>query len=386
MNDRLLQHIPSHIRSLVPYVPGKPISETKREYGLKRVIKLASNENPLGPSPKALKVIRSAEKEIFRYPDASAFALKAALSKHHGLKSDHFLIGNGSDEVIELLIKSFCVAGDAIVTSQAAFVAYRIRAQTVGVRTLESPLGKEMIFDVERMLELIKSDERVKMVFIANPNNPTGTYIPDRDLQFFLQEVKKINANKSSQSSLRNITVVLDYAYWEFRTALDLSNPFDLFKKYSNVIILKTFSKIYGLAGLRVGYAIGRPELVSWGERIRTPFNLNSLGMEAAVAALTDLAFVKKSQLLNIKEMKVWEKELKRLSIPFLKSQGNFLLLETQEGFGKTGALVFEEGLKLGVIFRPVTNYGLRTWLRVSVGLPEENTIAIRALEKIKGK
>ena len=364
--------LPDYIRTIRPYVPGKPIEETRREFGLKHVVKLASNENPLGPSPKALEAIRSHLKELGRYPDSSGTQLKEALSRHLGFPVGQIAVGNGSNELINLLIGAYCIPGDAIVTSQAAFVAYKVCAQVHGVRTLESPLREDLTFDLDAMLDLVKNDSRVKIVFIANPNNPTGTYSREGELRQFL---KAVSAHRDG-----SVLVVLDSAYWEFVTAKDLPDASELVREFPNVISMRTFSKIYGLAGLRIGYWVAPADLTAAVNKIREPFNVNSLGLAAAEAALTDKAFVKRAQKTNQDGMKVWEKFLSANSIPFWKSQGNFILIDAQKGFGKSGGEIFESCLAHGVIFRPVANYGLSHYLRISVGTAQENQFAIKVL------
>lgn len=368
--------IPEYIKTLAPYVPGKPISETKREYGLKRVIKLASNENPLGPSPRAVKAYRAASKELNLYPDSGAYDLKKALAREHHLPDSWFLIGNGSNELMDLLMRSFCVTGDEVVVSEAAFIAYRVCAQVIGLKTIETPMTSDFRFDLGKMLQAIKSHERVKFVFIPNPNNPTGTWVNKEELDHFVHEVSKIRNG--------SVIVVLDYAYWEYVTDPKIPEPNQYLKKYSNVVVLRTFSKIYGLAGLRVGYAIAHPDLLVPVQKVRQPFNVNAPALSAAVEALKDRAFVKKAETINRMGMKQWVKALTMLKIPFLPSQGNFILVNVKQGMGMWGNEVFQECLKKGVIFRPVTNYGLSEFLRISIGTLAENKMAIDVLTSIK--
>lgn len=363
---------PEYIRNLAPYVPGKPIEETQREFKIKHVVKLASNENPLGPSPKALALLRKKILDLHRYPDASAFHLKEAISKHHRLPTTQLIVGNGSNEIIDMLIRAYCVPGDSIVTSKAAFIAYRICAQIHGVSTLESGLTPDLRTDLKSMAAVVRADPRVKMIFLANPNNPTGTYNTTSEVKAFLKEMSTIRDG--------SVLVVLDYAYWEYVTAKDLPEPIALMKDYPNTMVLRTFSKVYGLAGLRVGYGIGAPEIISVVEKIRQPFNLNSPALAAAVAALGDVAFVRKAKKVNEQGMKLWTKVLTKMGIPFWPSQGNFLLIDTSAGLGKRGGDVYENCLRRGVIFRPVANYGLMNALRISIGTAAENKIAIRAI------
>jgi histidinol-phosphate aminotransferase len=363
---------PEYIQSLVPYVPGKPIEETQRELGIRKVIKLASNENPLGPSPKALAALRRPARDLHRYPDASAYRLKQALAAHLGVTPGHLIIGNGSNEVIDMLIRTWCVVGDAIVTSQAAFIAYRICAQIHGVETREAPLRADYRFDLPAMAQLARDYERVRIVFVANPNNPTGTYVTTAELKAFLREVAKIRRG--------GVLVVLDYAYWEYVTADDLPDPIELMREFPNVVVLRTFSKIYGLAGLRVGYGVAAPELIATVEKIRQPFNMNAMGLVAAEAALGDTAFVQRARRANEAGMRLWERALAKMKIPFWPSQGNFVLADVSAALGKRGGDVYLSCLRRGVIFRPVANYGLTHALRISVGTASENRAGIRAL------
>lgn len=367
---------PEYIEKLKPYIAGKPIEETQREYGVKRVIKLASNENPLGPSPKAVAAINKAMKELQLYPDASGFHLRTTLAAHEKVAFEEIVLGNGSNEVIELLIRTFCVPGDLMVASDSVFAAYPISARIQGVDTIFTRMTQDYRFDLKAMLAQIKKNPRVKLVALPNPNNPTGTYVPDRELIPFLKEVEKVRKG--------SVHVILDYAYWDYITAKDMSNPIDFFKQFSNVSVLKTFSKIYGLGGLRVGYGVLKPELASYVQKVRMPFNVSSLGLVGAQAAMNDAAFVKKSVQVNKTGMKLMSQYYKKAGIPFLPSQGNFFLINTRQGFGRDASEVFVECLKMGLIFRPVANYGMPEWLRVTVGTESQNKIAMRAFEKLK--
>lgn len=369
-------HLPEYIRTLAPYVPGKPIEETKREFRLKRVVKLASNENPLGPSPKALQAVRASLKGLHRYPDSSAYALKLALSKSLKISPQELVIGNGSNELIDLVLRTFCAPGDAIVASKAAFVAYRVCAQILGLRTLESELASDLRFDLNAMAELVERNERARFVFLPNPNNPTGTYVTRAELEAFLERVSSVRGG--------SVITVLDYAYWEYVTAKDLPDALPLYRKFPrNVIVFRTFSKIHGLAGLRIGYAVGAPEFLSHIEKVRQPFNFNSAALSAAQAALADAAHVKRARSLNERGKKAWYAFLRKRSIPFWETQGNFVLIDAKNGFGMNGPELFQECLKRGVIFRPVANYGLHQFLRVSFGTDAENKTAMRALESL---
>ena len=367
---------PSYIQQLKPYIAGKPIEETQREYGVKRVIKLASNENPLGPSPKAVLAMKKAMKELQLYPDASGFHLRHALAKLEGVSFEEIVLGNGSNEVIELLIRTFCVPGDFMVASDGVFAAYPISARIQGVDTLFTRMTQDFRFDLSAMLQLIRKEPRVKLVALPNPNNPTGTYVTESELTAFLAEVEKVRNG--------SVHVILDYAYWEYVTAKDLPDPIPLYRRFSNVSVLKTFSKIFGLGGLRVGYGVIHTDLTKMVQKVRMPFNVSSLGLVGAEAALRDKAFVRKSLQVNRAGMKRMKAVYDRLGVPYLPSQGNFYLINCRQGFGLSGPEVFEACLRMGVIFRPVANYGMPDWLRVTVGTETQNRTAIKAFETLK--
>jgi histidinol-phosphate aminotransferase len=367
---------PEYIEKLKPYIAGKPIEETKREYGVKKVIKLASNENPLGPSPKAVVAMKKAMSDLQLYPDASGHSLRHAIAKIERVDYSEVVLGNGSNEVIELLMRTFCIPGDLMVASVAVFAAYPISARIQGVDTLFTPLTEDFRFDLKAMLKLIEQNPRVKIVALPNPNNPTGTYLPDSELIPFLTAVEKVRDG--------GVHVILDYAYWEYVTAKDLPEPMDLFRKFKNVSILKTFSKVYGLGGLRVGYGVMQAELAKYVQKVRMPFNVSSIGLVGAEAALKDRTFVKKSQQLNKIGLKSMMKAYQELQIPFLPSQGNFLLVNTRAGLDLSGAEVFEACLRKGLILRPVTNYGLNDWIRITIGTKTENSAVIKILSVLQ--
>lgn len=368
--------VPEFIRSLKPYVPGKPISETKREFKLKKVIKLASNENPLGPSPKAIVAVRKALKTSHLYPDASAYDLKVALSRFLSIDSNELVIGNGSNEIIDLLVRTYARPGDAIVTHQAAFIAYRICAQIHGVQTHEAKLDADFNFSMDELFQLVEKNPKVKIVFLANPNNPTASRVPKKDLVHFLERIQGIAGRK--------VLVVLDYAYWEYVQVDDIADPIGLFRKYQNVVILRTFSKIYGLAGFRIGYAIAPEFIASHLEKVRMPFNVSSLALVAAKAALKDHGFLKRSLKVNQDGMADWLKFLKKENIPHKPSDGNFVLIHAPLGFHQDTPTLFNHCLKRGLILRPLLNYGIADYVRVSIGTAQENHFAFRVLRELK--
>ncbi len=373
----MAMQFPLYIEHLKPYIAGKPIEETQREYGVKKVYKLASNENPLGPSPKAVAAMKKAMKELQLYPDASGYSLRTAIAKKEKVNLDEVVLGNGSNEVIELLLRTFCVPGDFMVASDGVFAAFPISARIQGVDTIFTRMTQDYRFDLPAMLEQIKKNPKVKLVALPNPNNPTGTYVTEEELVPFLAAVEKIRDG--------GVHVILDYAYDDYVTAKDLPNAIDLYKVFSNVSVMKTFSKIYGLGGLRVGYGIMKPELSKYVQKVRMPFNVSSIGLIGAEAALSDKAFIKKSVQVNKAGMKFMKKAYDEMDIPYLPSQGNFLLINTRHAFSRSGADIFEECLKKGLIFRPITNYGMPDWLRVSIGTEAQNKLVVKAFKQLKG-
>jgi histidinol-phosphate aminotransferase len=367
---------PDYIEQLKPYVSGKPIEETQREYGVKKVIKLASNENPLGPSPKAVAAMKKAMPSLHLYPDASGYHLRNALMKREKVTFDEIILGNGSNEIMELLLRTFCVPGDLMVASDGVFAAFPISARIQGVDTIFTRMTQDFRFDLDAMLVQIKKHDRVKLVALPNPNNPTGTYVTTSELVPFLKEVEKIRDG--------SVHVILDYAYWEFVTAKDLPNPNVLYKQFSNVSVLKTFSKIFGLGGLRVGYGIIHPELSRMVNKVRMPFNVSSIAQVGALAALKDDAFIKKTLKVNRDGLKQMAKFYQKEDIPFLPTQGNFYLINTRSGFGLAGPEAFDRCLRKGLILRPVANYGMPDWLRVSIGTDEQNRFAMKVIRGLK--
>ncbi len=362
---------PKEIASLTPYLPGKPISETKRELGLKEVYKLASNESPIPPSQKVKEAIIAALDEIHRYPDGAAFEMRKAVAEYYGVPADWLLFGNGSDEVVDILVQVYCQPGDSILTSQAAFSAYEISATSVRVKAQHTPLTSDLRFDLKAMGEKLKADPTIKMVFLPNPNNPTGTYFTRSEFDAFMEI-----------AGSKDIFVILDEAYVEFVRAKDYPEGREYQKKYKNILLLRTMSKVFGLAALRVGVLIAPPEVCGFLNRVRKPFNNNSLAQVAVVAALKDREHLKKVQKLTWDGLDYYYRELDKLGLKYWRSEGNFVLFDT----GRDAGEVFNELLKEGVILRPVKPYGFPTYLRMSVGLPEENEIAIRAVKKVLGR
>ncbi|MBN1883166.1 MAG: histidinol-phosphate transaminase [Deltaproteobacteria bacterium] len=356
--------VPDYIQTLTPYPPGKPIEELEREYGITDSIKLASNENPLGPSPRAMEAIREAVKDIHRYPDGSYFYLKKRLGELHGLTPDHFIIGNGSNEIIEFLIRTLVSVGDEVIVGDPSFIVYRLVNQAVGGKNVIIPL-KDWKFDLDAMKRAVT--DRTKLIFIDNPNNPVGTAVTDEEFSRFISDLPD------------TLVVVLDEAYKEFTVG---EGHVD-FSRYMMgpvpIVSTRTFSKLYGLSGLRVGYGVARPDIISMIHRIRSPFNVNHIAQAAAVAALDDNEFIERTLAVNKEGMDYLYGEFERMGLFAVESHTNFILLDTK----KQAADVYEAMLNKGVIVRSMKGYGLPTFIRVTVGTPEENRRFIAALDAV---
>ncbi len=359
------------IDNLIPYIPGKPIAETQREYGLTKVAKLASNENPLGPSPMALIAIKNLLQQLHRYPDSSAYDLLQVLSKKWGFPTQQLGLGNGSDELIDILVRIYCEAGDGVLTSQGAFSAYEISAQANRAKIHTLPLKANYKFDLKAISDYFFAHPaaKIRLIFIANPNNPTGTYATRDEVAEFLTKLGNRN----------EVLIVFDEAYNEFVRAKDYVNADEFMRKYSNVIALRTFSKIYGLAGLRLGAMVAPQTVIEVFNRVRKPFNVNNLVQVAAIAALQDYQFIAASQQTVWKGLDYFYEKLHKMGLPFVESQGNFVMFDTL----RDAAQVNEALLRKGIIMRPIKNYGFPTQLRLSVGREEENISAMKALEEV---
>jgi len=360
----------SHVRAIAPYVGGKPISEVAREFGLdeSKIVKLASNENPLGMPESAKKAMAKAAEDLGRYPDSNGFDLKNALAKKLNVPFEWITLGNGSNDILELTARAVAQEGDEVVFSKHAFAVYPLATQAVGGKAIEVPATKEYGHDLPAMLKAITP--RTRLVFVANPNNPTGTFLPAKEIETFLEQVPS------------NVVVVIDEAYNEFLTPEQQYDAIAWVRKYPNVIVSRSFSKAYGLAGLRIGYGVAQNNITDLLNRIRQPFNVNSLAQAAAIAALADVEFLKKCYELNRAGYAQLTAAFEQMGLRYLPSSGNFVLVKVGDDVN-AGAKVNLELLKAGVIVRPVGNYGLPEWLRISIGLPEENQAFIEALKKI---
>jgi histidinol-phosphate aminotransferase len=363
-----MQFGPDYVRAIAPYQAGKPISEVAREFGLDeaKIIKLASNENPLGMAESAKKAMLDAVADIGRYPDANGFELKQAITAKYGVPQDWVTLGNGSNDILELAAHALVQPQQSVVFAQYSFAVYALATQGVGARAIEVP-AKNFGHDLDAMRKAIDADTR--LVFIANPNNPTGTFVRGEELEAFMQAVPP------------QVVVVLDEAYNEYLAPELQYESIAWVKKYPNLLVSRTMSKAYGLAGLRVGFAIAQPAVTDLLNRIRQPFNVNSLAQAAAIAALKDRAFLERSAKLNAEGYRQLTQAFDAMGLEYVPSHGNFVLVRVGNDDG-AGARVNLTLLKAGIIVRPVGNYGLPQWLRITIGLPEENAAFIDALKK----
>jgi histidinol-phosphate aminotransferase len=348
------------IQSLKPYAPGKPVEELERELGITGSIKLASNENPVGPSPKAVEAIGSLLGGLNRYPDGAGFYLKKAISDKFGHPIEGIILGNGSNELLEIIVRTFLLEGENAIMAEPSFVVYKMAAQAAGRERVIVPL-KDGRHDLEAMADRIT--DRTKLIFIANPNNPTGTMNTAAEMASFMNRVPE------------DVIVVLDEAYYEYVVSDEYPDTLAILRAGRNIIALRTFSKIYGLAGLRIGYGFAPPALVDLMNRVRQPFNTNSLAQAGALAAIGDDSHVEKSVRVNVEGKAYLYKELGRLGIDYLPTQANFIYMELKQDAGA----IYDKLLRQGVIVRPMGP----TQLRVTIGLKEENERFIGALERV---
>lgn len=364
----LCEFSPSYVRAIAPYQPGKPISELAREMDLAEdeIVKLASNENPLGASPRALAAMENVLMEVARYPDGNGYSLKAALAKKFAVDASRIVLGNGSNDLLDLAARAFLAPGCSAVYSQYAFAIYPLATQAIGARGIEAP-ARDFGHDLKAMLEAIEDDTRV--VFVANPNNPTGTLAPAAELEHFLEQVP------------HTVLVVLDEAYTEYLPPAERYDSVAWLARFPNLLVTRTFSKAYGLAGLRLGFALAHPEVADLLNRVRQPFNANSLAMAAAVAAMADDAFMSECIAINSAGMAQLTAGFERLGLEFIPSYANFVTVKV----GKAAA-INHSLLKQGVIVRPLANYGMPEHLRISVGLEAEIGIFLQALERAIGE
>lgn len=350
---------PDYITAIQPYVPGKPIEELQRELGISNSIKLASNENPLGPSPEAMKTIKDSFSDLNRYPDGAGYYLKNALSERLSIRPEELILGNGSNELLDIAARTYLQVGDEAVMASPSFVVYGMAVQSVGGRSIQVPL-KDYRHDLEAMADAITP--KTKMVFIANPNNPTGTINTKDEFDILMERITDA------------MLVVVDEAYYEYVSAPDYADSMKHFRAGRNILILRTFSKIYGLAGLRMGYGIARKEILTDMNRLREPFNTNSLAQKAALAALNDKAHVANSRKTNDEGREYLYRQLSSLGISYVPTEANFIYILIKDSIAVNNGL-----MKKGVIIRPMGPKAIR----VTIGLPEENKRFIEALQEV---
>ena len=356
----------SGVQKLRPYQPGKPIDELARELGLavEDIVKLASNENPIGPSQKALEAITRELKDLTRYPDGNGFELKSALAEKMSVDIGQLTLGNGSSDILEFIVRVFVQPGDEVIFSQHAFAIYGLVSQMVGANCIQVP-AKNWGHDLVAMADAIT--KKTKIIFVTNPNNPTGTWSSKTQLNDFLMRVPE------------HVVVLLDEAYFEYVDEAEYPNGVELLGTHKNVVVTRTFSKAYGLASLRVGYGISSLEMADLLNRVRPPFNVDSLALAAATATLKDEAYVLESKRVNAEGMVLLEKGFSDLKLEFIPSVGNFICFKV----AFDGLQVFNELLKKGVIIRPVANYEMPDYLRVSIGTEAENKRFLQALSEV---
>lgn len=368
----LCDFAPEYVRAIQPYQPGKPISELVRELGLdeRNVIKLASNENPLGTSPLALEAMNDALNDAARYPDGSGFELKKALSERYGVSADQIILGNGSNDVLDLAARVFLKPGAAAVYSQHAFAIYPLLVQAIGANGISVP-ARDYGHDITAMLDAITPETRI--VFIASPNNPTGTLSNKDELQHFLEHVS------------RDVLVILDEAYYEYLPEVNKSGSITWLDQFSNLLVTRTFSKAYGLAGIRVGFGIAHADVANLMNRVRQPFNVSNIGLTGALAALHDVEFVQRTYALNRAGMLQLADGFRKLDVDYIPSYGNFITFRVA-GDAVNAAKVNQSLLQQGVIVRPLGIYEMPCHLRTSIGLESENQKFLESLEHAIGE
>ena len=358
--------VPEYIATLKAYPPGKPLEELERELGITDSIKLASNENPLGPSPLAMQAIARQIETLHRYPDASAYYLKERLSRHLGLVPEQLICGNGSDEILELLVRAFLLPGEEVISAAPSFLMYGLLTQGAGGIFRPVPL-KDFRVDLPAVLQAIRPN--TKLIIINNPNNPTGTVIYRQEWEDFLAALPP------------HVLVIVDEAYIDFVNQPDIPDCINYLQEDLSLIGLRTFSKAYGLAGLRIGYGYGPSTLIGYLDRLRSPFNVNSLAQAAALAALDDHEFLAQTRHLVKEGLAFFYQELDRLGLSYVPTQANFLLIHV----GRDSREVYDQMLRQGVIIRAMTSYQLPEYIRINAGLPAENQRFMQTFKRVLG-
>ena len=369
MSNKFLDIAAPGLKGLKPYPPGKPIEELEREYGVTNIIKLASNENPLGPSPAAIEAIKKALPDLTRYPDGSGFDLKQKLAQKLGVKPSQVILGNGSNDILEFLARAFVTERNEVIFSQHAFAVYPLVTQAINAKAVVTP-ARDWGHDLDAMLSAVTDNTR--LIFIANPNNPTGTWIDSDVLKSFISRVPA------------HVIVAVDEAYYEYAIdprlqATGYSSAVQWLDEFPNLVVTRTFSKAYGLAALRVGYSLSHPDVADLLNRVRQPFNVNHLAQEAALAALDDTGYLERGVQLNAEGMQRLRQGFEAMGLSYVPSVGNFICVEV----GKAAAKVYDALLYEGVIVRPVANYEMPAHLRITVGTKEENERFLKALQKV---
>ena len=359
----LRDRINKHILDLTPYEPGKPIEELEREFGISDSIKLASNEHPFGPSPRVIAAIRAALEEIHRYPDGASFALRERLATRLGVSEGQLVFGCGGDEILELLAKTLLSPGDEVLYAWPSFAMYPIVAQGMGASSVRVPLDALQRHDLPAMADGVT--DRTKLIFVCNPNNPTGTTVGAKEFDAFMQRVPE------------DVVVMIDEAYWEFAERPDFPDSLAWVARRPATLVLRTFSKVYGLAGLRVGYGVAGAELADYLQRARHPFNVNRLAEAAAVAALDDREHVERTIAMVVEGRAYLTRELRAMGVEVIPSEANFLLARVGEGS-------YQVLLEQGIIVRPLAGYGLDDCVRITVGAPEQNQRLIETLRRLR--
>jgi len=357
---------PEHIASIIPYPPGKPIEELEREYGISGSIKLASNENPLGPSPRAVEAIQAAMSKLNRYPDGSGFYLRKKLAEKYSIPFDGIMLGNGSNELIELIVRAFMTPGGEVIMPEPSFLLYSLVVRWMGGKPVPVPLKTNLGIDLEKMAEAVTP--RTKVIFLTNPNNPTGTVITKIDFDAFLSSVPP------------DLIIVLDEAYIDFNRNPDTPSGFDYIGTQGpSVVALRTFSKAYGLAGLRIGYGTMDPDIAGFLNRVRQPFNTGSLAQAAALAALDDEEFLRKTRQTIWSGLEYLYGEIEKMGLKYFPSEANFFLIEIP----CMAKDLFEAMLRRGVIIRSMASYGMERFIRINAGIAGENERFIRTLSRV---
>lgn len=352
------------ICAVAPYQPGRPMDEVKRELGLKSVVKLASNESPYGPSPKVLAAMTKAAAQANRYPDGGCYYLRQELARRLKVKGDQLIFGNGSDEVLVLVVKTYVGEGDEVIIARPTFLIYDIASRLAGASVRQIPL-KDFQYDLEAMAAAVTPHTRV--IFLGNPDNPAGTYISSKRLEAFLQGLRP------------DIMVVIDEAYREFARVADYPDSLALLRRYPNVVVTRTFSKFYGLAGLRIGYGIARAEVIDFLNRLREPFNVNAVAQSGALACLKDEAFYLRRLEETEAQREILYAELDRLGLSYVRSVTNFILVDLKQKSSK----ISQGLLRQGVIVRDMAGWGMETFIRVTIGSPAENRKLVRTLKGV---